>query len=138
MDMGAKPFMISGALRLVVAQRLVRKICENCSRPHSPSPVDLGRLGLNAAAVSSANFRRGAGCPLCGNSGFRGRIGIFELLVVSEDVQRLIHQNVPSSQLRAVARSAGMRTMREDGIRKAIAGLTTIEEVVSITVDDSD
>jgi general secretion pathway protein E/type IV pilus assembly protein PilB len=138
MDMGAKPFMISGALRLVVAQRLVRKICENCSRPHSPSAVDLIRLGLPASAAASANFRQGAGCPLCGNSGFRGRIGIFELLVVSEDVQRLIHENVPASQLRAVARSAGMRTMREDGIRKVTAGLTTIDEVVSITVDDSD
>lgn len=138
MDMGAKPFMISAALRLVVAQRLVRKICENCARPYSPSAVDLSRLGLPMASAETAKFRHGAGCALCGNSGFRGRIGLFELLVVSEEVRRLIHENVPASRLRIAARAAGMRTMREDGIRKVTAGLTTIEEVVSITVDDSD
>jgi len=80
---------------------------------------------------------RGAGCPACSGTGYRGRMGIFEIMVVNEDVQRMIYEGASAARLREKARSMGMRTMREDGARKVIAGLTTVEEVVSITVGDA-
>ena len=80
---------------------------------------------------------QGAGCPACNGTGYRGRMGIFEVFLVNEDIQRMIYENASSARMRERARSLGMRTMREDGARKAIAGLTTIEEVVSITVGDA-
>jgi len=136
-DLGVKPFLVSTSLRGVMAQRLVRKICQNCRRPHDPTAMELRALNLRAAEIADAHFARGAGCPACDGTGYRGRMGIFEVLAVNEDLQRMIYENASSARLREKARALGMRTMREDGVRKATAGLTTIEEVVSITVGDS-
>ena len=136
-DMGVKPFLLSAALRGVLAQRLVRKICPRCRRPASPTIADVGPLGLSGEQLSGAAFARGAGCAECRGTGFLGRTGIFELLNVTTELQELIHARAGSARLRAKARALGLRTLREDGVRKAIAGLTTIEEVVSITVGDA-
>lgn len=136
-DMGAKPFLVASSLRGAMAQRLVRKICQNCGRPHEPTEREKRWLGAGSDGVAGANFRRGDGCAECHGTGYRGRMGIFEILPVDDEVRSLIHQNATASQLRACARSRGMRTMREDGLRKASAGLTTLEEVVSITVNDA-
>ncbi len=136
-DIGVKPFLVSTALRAVLAQRLVRKICAKCRQPYQPTAAELRSLNITPAMASAANFAKGTGCAACNGTGFRGRLVIVELFLINEDVQRLIYENTGSARLRDKARSYGMRTMREDGLRKVTAGLTTIEEVVSITVGDA-
>ena len=137
LDIGVKPYLLSTALRAVMAQRLVRKICAHCRQPYTPTPAELGALDLSRAQATAATFMRGAGCPECAGTGYNGRTGIFEIFVINEEVQRMIHERAGSARLRAKVRALGMRTMRADGARKVIAGLTTIEEVVSITVGDA-
>jgi general secretion pathway protein E/type IV pilus assembly protein PilB len=136
-DIGVQPFLLSAALRAVLAQRLVRKVCGQCGRPDTPTASQLALLGLTPGQVAGATFRRGTGCAACGGTGFLGRLGIFEILVLNEEFSQLIHDRAGPGRLRECARAGGMRSLREDGARKAIAGLTTIEEVVSITPADS-
>ncbi len=136
-DIGVKPFLVSTSLRAIMAQRLVRKICLKCKRPYTPDARELRALNINPAQAAHATFVKGDGCADCNSTGYRRRMGIFEIFVVNEEVQRMIYENVGTAKLREKARSLGMRTMREDGARKVTAGLTTIEEVVSITVGDA-
>ncbi|MBI2812873.1 MAG: Flp pilus assembly complex ATPase component TadA [Opitutae bacterium] len=135
-DIGAKPFLVAAALRSVMAQRLVRRICPACTRAHTPSPRELHALGLAPAQLEGATFAHGAGCAACHGTGYQGRMGIFELFPVHDGIRAMIYDNVTAARLRAQARRDGMRTMREDGVRKVLAGLTTIEEVVTVTVGD--
>ncbi|TVR49239.1 MAG: type II/IV secretion system protein [Puniceicoccaceae bacterium] len=137
-DIGVKPFLVSASLRAAMAQRLVRKICPRCRGPYEPDSRELRSLNISADMTEGAKFMSGKGCTYCHGTGYRGRMGIFEVCLVTEDIQRLIYDAVSTSRLRAKAREQGMRTMREDGVRKVLAGLTTIEEVVSITVGDLD
>jgi general secretion pathway protein E/type IV pilus assembly protein PilB len=136
-DLGVKPFLVSTSLRAVMAQRLVRKICPQCKRPCVPDAQGLRALNVGPAQAAAATFARGEGCANCNATGYRGRMGLFEILVVTEEIQKMIYEEVGTAALRAKARSLGMRSMREDGTRKATAGMTTIEEVVSITVGDA-
>jgi len=137
-DIGAKPFLVAAALRATMAQRLVRRVCPRCAREYTPEARDLLALGASAEQLAQARFLRGAGCAECNGTGYRGRMGIFEIFHISDEIRSLIHENASSARLRAAARRQGMRTMREDGVRKVLAGLTTIEEVVSVTVGDLD
>ncbi len=137
LDLGAKPYLLAATLRAVVAQRLVRRICPDCSRPCEPAAAEWRGLGLAPEAVAQARWRRGEGCPGCLGSGFRGRLGLYEVLVADEALGRLIYDNVTATQLRAAARRSGMRTMREDGLRKTLAGWTTIGEILAHTVGDT-
>lgn len=137
MDMGVKPFLVSTSLRAVLAQRLVRKNCPACTRPHQPQPEELQRLNITAEQAAEATFMKGRGCAECHGTGYRGRMGIFELLIMNDELRMLVHAQASALQLRERARSFGLRSLREDGIGKVIAGLTTIEEVVSITVDEA-
>jgi len=136
-DIGIKPFLVSTSLRATMAQRLVRKICRHCKRPYTPTPNELRALNINPAQAAHATFAKGDGCADCNATGYRGRMGIFEIFVVNEEIQKMIYDHLGTSKLREKARSLGMRTMREDGARKVTAGLTTIDEVVSITVGDA-
>jgi type IV pilus assembly protein PilB len=136
-DIGVKPFLVSTSLRAVMAQRLVRKICRHCKRPYLPDTKEVRSLNINPAQAAGATFAKGDGCADCNATGYRGRMGIFEIFVVNEEIQKMIYENVGTARLREKGRSLGMRTMREDGARKVTAGLTTIEEVVSITVGDA-
>ncbi|MBI5691177.1 MAG: Flp pilus assembly complex ATPase component TadA [Verrucomicrobia bacterium] len=136
-DIGVKPFLVSTSLRAAMAQRLVRKICSHCRRPYVPDSRELRSLNINPAQSASATFAKGDGCGHCNSTGYRGRMGIFEIFVVNEEIQKMIYENAGTAKLRERARSLGMRTMREDGARKVTSGLTTIEEVVSITVGDA-
>ena len=136
-DIGVKPFLVSTSLRATMAQRLVRKICAKCKRPMTPTQQELRALNINPAQAATATFARGDGCSECNATGYSGRIGIFEIFVVNDEIQRMIYEHVGTAKLRDKARALGMRTMREDGARKVTAGLTTIEEVVSITVGDA-
>jgi len=128
-DMGVAPFLLASALLLVVSQRLVRSICNSCKEEAEPDPVLLRRLGLQADGENQLKFYHGKGCDKCGHSGYRGRIGIFELLRVGPEMTPLILEKADSGSIQRAARAQGMRTMLEDGIRKALRGTTTLEEV---------
>jgi type IV pilus assembly protein PilB len=136
LDMGVKPFLLSASLRGVMAQRLVRKVCTQCCQSCSANGHELAALGL-PGDTAGVTLKRGTGCRECSGTGFRGRVGLFELLEVTDDIQQMLHGGVSTGELRQRARAMGMRTLREDGARKVIAGLTTIEEVVSITAGDA-
>ncbi|MFT3829262.1 MAG: GspE/PulE family protein [Opitutaceae bacterium] len=135
-DLGAKPYLLAATLRAVVAQRLARRVCPGCARPVVPSAVELLALGAAAETAAAGNWRRGIGCPECLGSGHRGRLGIYEILTAGEELRRMIYDNVTGAQLRASARRLGMRTLREDGLRKTLAGWTTIGEILAHTVGD--
>ena len=128
-DMGVAPFLLASALLLVVSQRLVRSICNSCKEEAESDPVLLRRLGLQTDGGDQLKFYRGKGCDKCGNTGYRGRIGIFELLRVGPEMTPLILEKADSGSIQRAARAQGMRTMLEDGIRKALRGTTTLEEV---------
>ena len=132
-DMGVKPFLVSASLRAALAQRLVRSICQNCKEPYTPSANELSILGVSEDQASSATFMHGAGCDKCGKSGFRGRKGVFEIFVVNQEIEEMIYHNVSIVELRKKSREMGMRTMREDGFRKVLAGVTTLDEVLMVT-----
>ncbi len=137
-DIGVKPFLVASSTRGLMAQRLVRKVCRKCAAPSLPTEAELRALNLDPATLKNANFQKGKGCSECSGTGCRGRFGIFEIFVIDDEARRLIYEKVPSSVLRARAREMGMRTLREDGIRKVVAGLTTPEEVIRATVGDVD
>jgi len=137
-DIGVKPFLVASSTRGLMAQRLVRKVCKQCAAPYVPTEPELRTLGLDVASTASATFQRGKGCSNCSNTGFRGRFGVFEIFLIDDEARKLIYEKVPSSVLRARAREMGMRTLREDGIRKVLAGLTTPDEVIRATVGDVD
>ncbi|HVU09067.1 MAG TPA: ATPase, T2SS/T4P/T4SS family [Verrucomicrobiae bacterium] len=135
-DIGVKPFLVASSTRCLMAQRLVRKICKNCGQPYQPTEQEMRALQLTPDALKNATLMKGRGCSNCNNTGNRGRFGIFEIFVIDDEARKLIYDRVPSSVLRARAREMGMRTLREDGIRKVLAGLTTPEEVIKATVGD--
>lgn len=138
LDIGVKPFQVASALRAVMAQRLVRAICTECREQYTPETMELRSLGINPDDLQSAMLYKGAGCQRCSQSGYKGRKGIFEIFKVDDEIQRLIFENSGVAAIRARARELGMRTLREDGIRKVIAGITTVSEVLRVTMGDED
>lgn len=137
-DMGVKPFLVASALQSVMAQRLVRTICPECAQPYEAPTYELEGMGLTREDLKEGKMRKGAGCAACKDTGHRGRIGIFELMTVNEDIQKLIYQCVPATEIRKVARQYGMKTLREDGMLKVLSGVTTFSEVMRITQKDVD
>jgi general secretion pathway protein E/type IV pilus assembly protein PilB len=138
-DIGVKPFLVASSTRALMAQRLVRKICRRCAAPYTPTDAELRALSIDPAAIAAgANFMKGKGCNECNGTGHRGRFGVFEIFVIDDEARKLIYDRVSSSVLRNRAREMGMRTLREDGVRKVLAGLTTAEEVIRATVGDVD
>ncbi|MFW6217652.1 MAG: GspE/PulE family protein [Verrucomicrobiota bacterium] len=136
-DIGIKPFLVSASVRAVMAQRLVRRICPNCKKPAHPEERLLNSLGIRPDQAADASFMEGEGCAKCSSTGFRGRIGVFEMFNINEELQQMIYEEASLVALRAKAREMGMRTMREDGVRKVIAGVTTPHEVLHATVAGS-
>jgi len=132
-DMGVEPFLISSTLMAVLAQRLVRTICKKCRTPFEPTETQLALLNLSPHDMGDKVFYYGRGCQNCNDTGYRGRKGIFELLVVSEAIRNLINERAPAVVLRQKAVELGMVTLREDGLRSIFDGDTTIEEVVKYT-----
>ncbi len=133
-DMGVPPFLITATLEAILAQRLVRKICEHCREETMPSMELLADLELTPDDIADKHFYRGAGCPSCNNTGFRGRTGLFECVLVNDEIRELINQGSSTEQLRAACIRNGMRSLREVGLEKIYSGVTTIEEVVRETV----
>ena len=138
LDIGARPFLVAAALRATVAQRLVRRICPHCRRAYAPSAGERHALGLTGAQAAGAEFSHGIGCAACFGTGYLGRTAIYEIFLVNDGIRAMLGANPSAARLRTRARQDGIHTMRADGIRKILAGLTTIEEVLSITVADSD
>ncbi len=135
-DIGVKPFLVSAALRGALAQRLVRRVCQSCAKPYQPTAKELYTIGMTEQDIAGASPMKGAGCAKCGERGYKGRRGVFELFVITEEIQEMIYSGATLVDLRRKAREAGMRTMREDGQRKVASGMTTIEEVMGATVAD--
>ena len=136
-DIGVKPFLVSASLRAALAQRLVRKICTNCKSVYAPDPRTLQAIGINEIEAAKITFYHGDGCPKCNGIGFKGRMGIFEIFIVNEELQQMIYEGRTLVELRTKARELGMRSMREDGIRKVGGGLTTADEVLKVTLNEA-
>jgi type IV pilus assembly protein PilB len=132
-DMGCEPFLVSASLEGILAQRLVRTICKECKTPYEPNESILNQLGISAHELGDKQFFTGAGCDACGQSGYRGRRGLYELLNVTDPIRELITARAPSVVLKQKAVELGMNTLREDGLRSIYLGNTTIEEVLKYT-----
>ena len=134
-DMGAEPYLIASVLEGVLAQRLVRRICQACRTPETPSAADIEALGVEAPP--GVTLYRGLGCDECRNTGYRGRTAIYELFTITEDVRSLILRRASSREIRRLAVEAGMTTLRMDGWSRACEGVTTVEEVLRVTQEDA-
>jgi len=134
-DMGAEPYLIASVLEGVLAQRLVRRICQACRAPETPSAADIEALGVEAPP--GVTLYRGLGCDECRNTGYRGRTAIYELFTITEDVRSLILRRASSREIRRLAVEAGMTTLRMDGWSRACEGVTTVEEVLRVTQEDA-
>ncbi|MFZ0033674.1 MAG: ATPase, T2SS/T4P/T4SS family [Sedimentisphaerales bacterium] len=136
LDLGVEPFLITATLEGIVAQRLVRKICEKCKTSFEPTETQLMELGLTPADVKGKNFCYGRGCHECNNTGYRGRTGIFEIMVFNDEIRELIMNQASTSLLRAAGQRAGMKLLRNNGLAAIYDGITTIEEVVKETISE--
>ena len=132
-NMGVEPFLISSTLQAVLAQRLVRSACKKCKVAYEPSETVLTQLGLTKEDTAGRPFYYGKGCMECNETGYRGRKGLFELLLITEPIRELVNMRAPAGVIRARALELGMRTLREDGIRSILDGETTVEEVLKYT-----
>jgi type IV pilus assembly protein PilB len=133
-DMGVPPFLITATLEAVLAQRLVRRICAQCKEEVTPTPDLLAELDLKPADVAGKKFYRGKGCDACNRSGYKGRVGLFELMHLNDDLRDMIMRNASTDEIRAAARGIGMVTLRDAGMQAAYDGTTTIEEVIRETI----
>ncbi len=132
-DMGVEPFLVAATLEGVLAQRLLRTICKNCKTSYEPSQSILGQLNLTLSDTGGKVFYTGAGCGVCGSTGYKGRRGLFELLDMNDTLRDLVTKKAPSLVLKQKAIEMGMTTLREDGLRSIFEGVTTIEEVLKYT-----
>ncbi len=137
-DMGVEPFLITATVEAILAQRLVRRICEDCRTEFEPSPDMLMELNMRPADVKGRKFYYGRGCDRCNNTGHRGRMGLFELVVMNDELRDLVSAGSSTDQLRIACKKMGMTTLRESGLRAIFKGLTTIEEVVRETILDEE
>jgi type IV pilus assembly protein PilB len=131
-DIGVQPFLIASSVIAIMAQRLVRVICPKCKEPDEPDSGEIKAAGLTPDQVAGASFKRGRGCNNCYHTGYRGRLGIFELLKMNSGIREMTFNRAPTQEIRRQARLLGMRTLLEDGVDKALKGITTLEEVLSI------
>ncbi|MBA3709254.1 MAG: Flp pilus assembly complex ATPase component TadA, partial [Planctomycetes bacterium] len=137
-DMGVEPFLLSATLETICAQRLVRTICVKCKAPYEPTEDELLQLQIKRRDIQHQRFYYGKGCENCKNTGYRGRTALFEMMDIDDGIREMILTKASATQIRLGAQRAGMRTLRDSGIQKIFAGLTTIEEVVreTLAIDD--
>ena len=132
-DMGIEPFNVASAVNLIVAQRLVRRICKECKAEHAYEPEELKALGGDTKEFAGITFHKGAGCDACGGTGYKGRAGLYEVMSLSHELRRMILKGASTSELSEQAVKEGMLTLRMDGLVKIRKGVTTLEEVVKET-----
>jgi type IV pilus assembly protein PilB len=130
-DIGVPPFLIASSVIAILAQRLVRTICQKCKEPYKPSAADIRAAGFTPERLQNAAFARGIGCAKCHNTGYRGRLGIFEMVRMNSLLREMTFNREPTQRIRAKAREQGMRSMLQDGLNKVLKGITTLEEVLS-------
>jgi type II secretion system protein E len=135
-DIGVQPFLVASSIRAIMAQRLVRRLCANCKEPGDLSDTELRALQIEPGQIREAQVMKPVGCEHCRRTGYKGRTGIFEIFVIDDEVRHMINQRSSTLMLRQRARELGMRTLREDGVRKILGGFTSAEEVISITIGD--
>ena len=135
-DMGIEPFLISSAIVLILAQRLIRKVCMECREPVKVHPQLLIDLGIPPDEVKSFPVYKGKGCPLCNNTGYKGRVGLYEVMTMKEEIKELVLSRASTSEVKKEAIRLGMKTLRQSGIAKIKEGVTTIEEVLRSTIED--
>jgi general secretion pathway protein E len=136
LEMGVEGYLLTSTVNAVIGQRLVRILCTNCRQPYEPLRETVERTGLGRAASSDPILLyKATGCDRCNGTGYRGRKAIVELMVMSDHIRRLVLQHAQSGEIKRAARNEGMRTMYEDGLRKALAGSTTLEEVMRVTYE---
>jgi type IV pilus assembly protein PilB len=135
-DIGVQPFLVASSVRAIMAQRLVRRLCNNCKQPGELSETELRALRIESGQLQETQIMKPVGCEQCRQIGYKGRMGIFEIFTIDDEVRHMINKRSSTLMLRQRARELGMRTLREDGVRKVLAGLTSAEEVISITIGD--
>ncbi|MCK5528864.1 MAG: type II secretion system ATPase GspE [Kiritimatiellae bacterium] len=136
LDIGVKPFLVASSIRAIMAQRLVRCICDDCREEYMPHSTDLEVLGRLGEQFQGKTLTRGRGCPKCQLTGYTGRKGLFEMFLINDEIQKMIFDKSSSAALRTKGRENGMRTLREDGVRKILSGMTTVDEVLRVTMGD--
>ena len=135
-DIGVQPFLVASSVRAIMAQRLVRRLCQNCEQPGEMSETELRALRIEPGQLREAQIMKPVGCEQCRQTGYKGRMGIFEIFIIDDEVRHMINKRRSTLTLRQRARELGMRTLREDGVRKVLAGLTSADEVMSTTLGD--
>ena len=137
LDMGAEDYLLTSTVTGILAQRLVRTLCHHCREPYEALPEVVEQMGLRRFVPSGkVTLYKPVGCPQCANTGYWGRLSIVEMLVMSDGLRALIMRHATAGELRAEAIREGMETMYEDGLRKSLAGQTTLEEVLRVTRED--
>ncbi len=132
-DMGIEPFNVASAVNLIVAQRLVRRICADCKAEHTYSAEELAALGVTESEAEGITYFKGEGCDTCGDTGYRGRQGLYEVMALTPNLRRVILKGGSAADLKESAVAEGMLTLRMDGMQKIRKGVTTLEEVVKET-----
>ena len=135
-DIGVQPFLVASSVRAIMAQRLVRRLCQNCKQPGEMSETELRALRIEPGQLREAQVMKPVGCEQCRQTGYKGRMGIFEIFIIDDEVRHMINKRRSTLTLRQRAHELGMRTLREDGVRKVLAGLTSADEVISTTLGD--
>jgi len=136
LDMGVEPFLVSSSVMAILAQRLIRTVCRDCAKKYTPTEEELARVGLKPEDLKGKQLLRAVGCPNCMMTGYSGRLGIHELFVMDEELRALIMKGSDATTIKRATMERGMTTLREDGLQKAIKGLTTLEEVLLVTQED--
>jgi len=135
-DIGVQPFLVASSVRAIMAQRLVRRLCTHCKHPAQLSETEMRALRIEPSQMGDAQIMKADGCEHCRHTGYRGRMGIFEMFIIDDETRHMINKRISTFLLRQRARELGMRTLREDGVRKVLAGLTSADEVISVTIAD--
>jgi len=135
-DIGVQPFLVASSVRAMMAQRLVRRLCTHCKHPADLSETEMRALRIEPSQVKDSQVMKAPGCDHCRHTGYRGRMGIFEIFIIDDEVRHMINKRTSTFLLRQRARELGMRTLREDGVRKVLSGLTSADEVISVTIAD--
>jgi type IV pilus assembly protein PilB len=138
LDLGIEPFLLTATIEGVVSQRLIRKICENCKTPFTPSESQLMELGLSPEDVKDKKFYYGKGCSKCNNTGYKGRTALFEIMTFNDEIRELIMNHASTNVLRVASQKAGMKLLRDAGLAAMYDGITTIDEVVKETITESE
>jgi len=135
-DMGVEPFLVASSVMAIMAQRLVRVNCTKCREEYTPDPSEIDALEVTPEQMSMAQFFRGKGCNACQHTGYKGRVAVFELMVMNSTLREMTFKSEPTQNLRRQARLFGMRTLVEDGLSKALLGKTTLQEVYKLSKGD--